>query len=189
MIFTSSAYLPYSLTYLSLNIILTDSKWRFYVFFALFTLELSLLTHPNGTFIPSSHIPAWLTNLLRLNTFYLLPFQLLSLARTASLTTNIFISQLTPPGKSTKQPSDFSDMTIKPQMQQQLAQIAQLSRAHSFEISRLLRLEFAPFEGDKKSTERLRKCMKKRLEIESIQKDPEVKDVINNLKRGMDQLE
>lgn len=80
-------------------------------------------------------------------------------------------------------------MTVKPQTQQQLTQIAQLSRAHNFEISRLLRLEFAPYKGDRPSTERLRKCMKKRLEIESVRNDPEVKNAIQNLRRNMDQLE
>ncbi|KAL1958829.1 hypothetical protein VTO42DRAFT_3666 [Malbranchea cinnamomea] len=154
--------------------------WRSYVFFALLTLELSLLTHPTGVFMPSVHLPFWLTKLLHLENYYLLPFQILSLARRVSVTLNIFISQLSPPvqNSQSKVLSAAEGAVITPQLQRQLVQLAQLSRVNDVEVTKLLQLELAPFKGDKEHVERLRREMKEWLEVGSAKESAEVKEAI-----------
>ncbi|KLJ07350.1 hypothetical protein EMPG_17173, partial [Blastomyces silverae] len=114
--------------------------WRFYTFFALLTLELALLTHQNGTFMPASYLPGWLSTLLNLDNFYLLPFQTLTLARNASMTLNIFISQLTPPDSSSSSSSSSSAAVssnggLTSQTQAQLTQLMHLARANEAEAT------------------------------------------------------
>ncbi|KAK2738920.1 hypothetical protein FQN55_009690 [Onygenales sp. PD_40] len=157
--------------------------WRFYTFFALLTLELSLLTHPNGIFMPSAHLPGWLCSLLKLDSFYLLPFQTLSLARSASLTLNIFISQLTPPDDSSsasKTPATANG-GLKPQTQAQLVQLTHLARANDAEVTRLLQLGLAPFKGDKESVAKLRRGMREGLVLGSVRDSKEVKEAVERV--------
>ncbi|KKZ67730.1 hypothetical protein EMCG_06597 [[Emmonsia] crescens] len=154
--------------------------WRFYTFFALLTLELALLTHQNGTFIPAAHLPPWLSTLLHLDTFYLLPFQTLTLARNASMTLNIFISQLTPPDSSSTSSAKTAAGAggLTPQTQAQLTQLTHLARANDAEATRLLQLGLAPFKGDKESVGKLRRGMKEGLILGSVRDAPEVKEAV-----------
>ncbi|KJF60896.1 membrane associated DnaJ chaperone [Coccidioides immitis RS] len=152
--------------------------WRFYTLFALFVLEVSLLTHRDGVFMPATYLPAWLSSLFSLNAFYLLPFQILSLARTASVTLNIFISQIAPPhASSSNQPS----ASLSPQAQQKLVQLAQLSRTCDMEATKLLQLQYTPFKGQKESVSRLRKGMKTSLIMGTVQESPGVQETIHNV--------
>ncbi|OJD17642.1 hypothetical protein AJ78_02292 [Emergomyces pasteurianus Ep9510] len=156
--------------------------WRFYTFFTLLTLELALLTHQNGTFMPGAHLPPWLSVLLHLDKFYLLPFQTLTLARNASMTLNIFISQLTPPAASSStSKSDPGGGGLTPQTQAQLTQLTQLARANDAEATRLLQLGLAPFKGDKKSVEKLRRGMKQGLILGSVRDAPEVQEAVKTV--------
>ncbi|KAK2796832.1 hypothetical protein FQN50_009393 [Emmonsiellopsis sp. PD_5] len=159
-------------------------QWRFYTFFALLTLELSLLTHPNGIFMPSAHLPGWLCSLLKLDTFYLLPFQTLALARSASLTLNIFISQLTPPGDSSSgsKTSATGNGGLTPQTQAQLVQLTHLARANDAEVTRLLQLGLAPFKGDEESVAKLRRGMREGLVLGSVRDSKEVKEAVERVK-------
>ncbi|KAK2828964.1 hypothetical protein FQN49_007226 [Arthroderma sp. PD_2] len=153
--------------------------WRFYTFFALLTLEVTLLTHPNATFIPSTYLPATLSKLLGLDTFYLLPFQILTLARTASVTINIFISQLTPPDeKSTKASKGKGEAGLSVQTQRQLAQIVQLANGQDAETNKLLGMDMLPFRGDSEGVERLRRGMKERLTREGVRESAEVQEAV-----------
>ncbi|WEW59844.1 hypothetical protein PRK78_005325 [Emydomyces testavorans] len=155
--------------------------WRFYTLFALFTLELTLLTHHNGVFMPSAYLPTWLSKLLGLDAFYLLPFQTLSLARTASVTLNIFISQIAPPQDPSS--TNSSSATLTPQAQQKLMQVAQLSRAHDMEATKLLQLNYIPFKGQRDLVSRLRKGMKTSLVMGTVQDSMEVEEAVANLAR------
>ncbi|KAF3484175.1 uncharacterized protein GIQ15_03499 [Arthroderma uncinatum] len=153
--------------------------WRFYTFFALLTLELTLLTHPNATFIPSAYLPATLSWLLGLDSFYLLPFQILALARTASVTINIFISQLTPPDeKSRGAGKGKGEGGLSVQTQQQLAQIAQLAHTQDSETAKLLGMDMIPFKGDSIGVQRLRRGMKEHLDREGARQTPEVQEAV-----------
>ncbi|OJJ48103.1 hypothetical protein ASPZODRAFT_130033 [Penicilliopsis zonata CBS 506.65] len=163
--------------------------WRFYTFAALITLEIALLTHPLALFMPVSLVPPALRDLIFSpsnsgpNHFYLLPFQIVTLARRASVTLHIFISQLTPPdpGKSTAE-------RLPPQLVQRLGQLTQLSRATEIEATRLLQLGLAPFRGDGESVTTLRKGMREGLVLGSVRGSPEVqravKTVIDRRKSG-----
>lgn len=168
-------------------------KWRFYTFFALLTLELTLLTHPNATFIPSAYLPATLSKLLRLDTFYLLPFQMLALARTASVTINIFISQLTPPEEKLRagRGKGQGEEGLSGQTQRQLTQIVQLAQAQDAEAAKLLGMDMLPFAGDADRVARLRRGMKERLSRDSVREAPEVRQAVqtvldrrNNSRKG-----
>ncbi|QSS61970.1 membrane associated DnaJ chaperone [Histoplasma capsulatum] len=154
--------------------------WRFYISFALLALELALLTHHNGTFIPASHFPTWLSTLLHLDAFYLLPFQSLILARNASMTLNIFISHLTPPDSSSSSSSSRSASAgnggLNPPTQAQLTQLVNLARANEAEATRLLQLGLVPFKGDEESAGKLRRGMKEVLVLGSVRDAPEVKE-------------
>ncbi|KAI9043533.1 J domain-containing protein [Aspergillus affinis] len=157
--------------------------WRFFTFAALITLELTLITHPGALFIPSTYIPPGLRDLLGISaekpTFYLLPFQILTLAQRASVTLHIFISQVTPPEVSQK-PSGPSDR-LHPQTMQRLAQLLQLSRTTDGEATRLLQLGFAPFRGDREGVATLRKGMKEGLVLSSVRASPGVQAAVGEV--------
>ncbi|EFR02970.1 hypothetical protein MGYG_05969 [Nannizzia gypsea CBS 118893] len=153
--------------------------WRFYMFFALLTLELALLTHPNATFIPSAYLPPTLSWLLGLDSFYLLPFQILSIARSASMTLNIFISYLAPPeSKSSGRSKGRGSEGLSVQAQQQLTQIMQLAQAQDAEGAKLLGMDMLPFQGDEEGVSRLRREMKERLERDAVRQAPEVRQAV-----------
>ncbi|OAL71048.1 hypothetical protein A7D00_4710 [Trichophyton violaceum] len=163
--------------------------WRFYTFFALLTLELTLLTHPNATFMPGAYLPAMLSNLLGLDRFYLLPFQILSLARTASMSMNVFISQLAPP-EATLQASRSKGRGgegLGVQAQKQLTQIVQLAQAQDAESAKLLGMDMLPFRGDVDRVGRLRRGMKERLRREEAGQAPEVQQAIAAAKQRRQQ--
>ncbi|KAE8144717.1 hypothetical protein BDV25DRAFT_166208 [Aspergillus avenaceus] len=158
--------------------------WRFFTFAALITLELALVTQPRALFFPVSYIPLELRNLLGISTkapsFYLLPFQILTLAQRASVTMHIFISQVTPPEVS-KGSSSAPGERIHPQTMQRLAQLVQLSRATDGESTRLLQLGFAPFQGDRESVATLRKGMKEGLVLSSVRASSGVQQAVGEV--------
>lgn len=154
------------------------NQWRFFTFAALITLEAALVTRPKALFMPGLYIPPAVRSLLGFSpTFYLLPFQILTLAQRASVTLHIFISQLTPPEVS-KGSSSAPGERIHPQTMQRLAQLGQLSRATDGEATRLLQLGLAPFRGDREGTATLRKGMKEGLVLSSVRASPEVQQAI-----------
>lgn len=129
--------------------------------------------------MPSNLLPQGLRDLLHLSTnppsFYLLPFQILTLARRASVTLHIFISQITPPDMSkTSAPGE----RLHPQTLQRLGQLVHLARATDTEATRLLQLGFAPFRGDREAVGTLRKGMKEGLVLSSVRGSREVQQAV-----------
>lgn len=145
------------------------------------TLEIALVTTPSAIFTPASFLPPGLRSLLGVSvdrpSFYLLPFQILTLARRASVTLHIFISQISPP-EAKKSPASAG---LKPQTVRQLAQLLQLARVTDGEATRLLQLGFAPFRGDKQSVTTLRRGMKEGLVLGGVRQSPEVKEAVQQV--------
>lgn len=135
--------------------------------------------------MPTLYIPAPVRELLGIITddkshFYLLPFQILTLARQVSITLHIFISQLTPPDLTKKQSSTSTPGDkLSTQTMQRLAQLLHLTRATDAEASRLLQMGYAPFYGDKNATAALRKGMKEGLVLSSVRASPEVQGAVH----------
>ncbi|KAJ9237150.1 hypothetical protein DTO207G8_1452 [Paecilomyces variotii] len=155
--------------------------WRFYSFALLVTLEIALVTHPSAILMPASFLPPGFRSLLGIFVdqpgFYLLPFQILTLARRASVTLHIFISQISPPEPKASPAS----AGLKPRTVQQLGQLQQLSRVTDAEATRLLQLGFAPYRGDKESVATLRRGMKEGLVLGAVRQSPEVKEAIQQV--------
>lgn len=159
---------------------------------SLFTLEVALLTHPTGVFMPSLYLPNWLSNMLQLDTFYLLPFQILSLARAASMALNIFISQVAPPDQSQQAASSSSSSAgaaLTQQHKRLIMQLGQISRLNDAQTNKLMQMEFAPFKGDKGKVGKLRKGMKDWVSVGSMKERPEVRHAVNRvLERRKDEV-
>ncbi|KAL4792738.1 hypothetical protein BDV19DRAFT_391864 [Aspergillus venezuelensis] len=137
--------------------------WRFFAFAALFTLNLTLISHQGPVFISSR--------------FFLLPWQIMKMAETISLSLHIFISQIAPPEAK----NDDSPDRLYPQTVQRLGQLLQLSRATETEATRLLQLGYAPFKGDKESVATLRKGMKEGLVLSSVRGSPGVQQAVKEV--------
>ncbi|KAJ5225077.1 Heat shock protein DnaJ N-terminal [Penicillium chermesinum] len=134
--------------------------WRFYTFAALLTLELTLITHPQAVFMPTAYLPTFVSAWLPKNSFYLLPFQILTLARRASITLHIFISQAAPPQSGSL---SIGGDKIPQATLQRLSQLAAATRATDVEATRMLQLGLAPFRGDRESVSALRRGMQEGL--------------------------
>ncbi|KAJ5558067.1 Heat shock protein DnaJ N-terminal [Penicillium sp. DV-2018c] len=150
--------------------------WRFFTFGAMLTLELGLITHPQAVFMPTAYLPAALQALLPQNSFYLLPFQILTLARRASILLHIFISQAAPP--SAKASDNGKGDKISPKTMESLGQLVHLTRATDVEATRLLQLGLAPFRGDRESVSTLRRGMKEGLILGGVRSSPEVQRAV-----------
>ncbi|KAL5334838.1 hypothetical protein BJX70DRAFT_402137 [Aspergillus crustosus] len=137
--------------------------WRFFAFAALFTLNLTLISHQGPVFISSE--------------LFLLPWQIMSMAETISVSLNIFISQIAPPGAKEAGSPD----RLYPQTVQRLAQLLQISRATDTEATRLLQLGLAPFQGDKESVVTLRKGMREGLVLSSVRASPGVQQALKEV--------
>ncbi|EED12641.1 membrane associated DnaJ chaperone, putative [Talaromyces stipitatus ATCC 10500] len=162
--------------------------WRFYTFAALVVLELVLVTQPFSLVISSTYIPTFLRSYIGLSknqtaqVLYLLPFQMISLARRVSITVHIFISQIAPLYVS-RQTSSASGGGLKPETLQRLGHVAQLSRMTDTEASRLLELSLSPFRGDRESVSVLRRGMKEGLVLGSVRSASEVQEAVAQVQR------
>lgn len=112
--------------------------------------------------------------------FYLLPFQIASLARRVSVTLHIFISQIAPPdvdrGSSASKTEGLSPRTVR-----QLGQVAQLARVTDVEATRLMQLGLAPFRGDRESVGTLRRGMREGLVLSSVRGSREVQQAVGEV--------
>ncbi|KAJ5180830.1 hypothetical protein N7492_004040 [Penicillium capsulatum] len=157
--------------------------WRFYTFGAMIFLELAMVTHPKATLMPMAYLPeavrAWIPG----GTFYLLPFQVLSLARSASITLHIFISQIAPKETNNSNGGD----KVNPQTIKQVTQLVQATRATDMEATRALQLSLAPFRGDRESVTALRRGMKEALILGGVRASDGVQrammEVVERVKR------
>jgi hypothetical protein len=165
-------------------------QWRFYTFAAMVALELVLVTQPFSLVISADYLPTLirpyvgLANTKSVPVLYLLPFQIISLARRVSVTVHIFISQITPlyvPRSASSVKGGAG--ALKPETLQQLGQVAQLSRMTDTEASRLLDLSLSPFRGDQESVSVLRRGMKEGLVMGSVRNAPEVQEAVAQVQR------
>lgn len=147
--------------------------WRYSTFVGLFILEYHTITRPFSSPI--------LTKLLNpfLSTFTwhspLLPFQLVSLARKATFTLFIALSQLSglfpqPQSKTTTPSSEYD--------QQQLVRLEGVAMAHEVEATRLLAMDMTPFANDEAGKKDLRDRIREWLVNNTIRSDPEVRDAM-----------
>lgn len=147
------------------------------------------MTQPLTVFMPYNYLPQGLQPILTAYippaaSFYLLPFQTISLARRMSITIHIFISQITPASMSRKATSnnDNGSSPVTRETAQRLGQLAQLSRMAELESSRLLDLTLSPFRGEQQSVATLRRGMKEGLVLGSVRNVPEVKEAVARAK-------
>lgn len=148
--------------------------WRYYTFLALFVLEMYTISRP--------YPPLFLTKLfnpiLGLTQHPpLLPFQLLSLARKATFTLFIALSQL---GGLFPQPLASTSANSQHD-QQQLARLEGIANGGEQEASRLLAMDMAPFAGDDQGTSDLKGKIREWLVNNTIRADPEVRDAMGRV--------
>ncbi|KAJ5782127.1 Heat shock protein DnaJ N-terminal [Penicillium paradoxum] len=162
--------------------------WRLFTFGAMLTLELGVITHPQAVFMPIAYLPAALQAWLPKHSYYLLPFQILTLARRASIILHIFILQSAPPSSNEKGSGD----KISPQTMQRVGQLVQLTRTTDLEATRMLQLGLAPFRGDRESASSLRRGMREGLILGGVRSSPEVQravaQVVERRKAGSDSM-
>lgn len=144
---------------------------------------MTLITHSHlAVFTPASLLPEGLRNLLHISpdfaSFYLLPFQVLKIARQASIILHIFISQLTPPELAKSSSSSTPGERLSSQTMQKLGQVVNLSRTTDLEATRLLQMGYAPFRGDREGIATLRKGMKEGLVLSGVRSSPEVQQAV-----------
>ncbi|KAJ5707958.1 Heat shock protein DnaJ N-terminal [Penicillium malachiteum] len=149
--------------------------WRFYTFAAMLTLEITLITHPQAVFMPTTYLPDSIQALLPTNSYYLLPFQILTLARRASITLHIFISQAAPQSSRT---AGTNGDRIPPQTMQRMGQLVAATRAADVEATRMMQMGLAPFRGDRESVSALRRGMKEGLILGGVRTSPEVQKAV-----------
>ena len=146
--------------------------WRYLTFASLFVLEYHTVTRP--------YFSPLLTKILNpiLGTLTahapLLPFQLIILARKATFTSFVALSQL---GNLFPQPPSMT-ATSSQLDQHQLARLEGISQASQAEASRLLQMDMAPFVGDEPGTKELRGRIREWLVNNTIRSDPEVRDAM-----------
>jgi len=147
--------------------------WRYLTLSGLFFLEYHTITRPYSSPI--------LTKVLNpfLGTFTwhppLLPFQLVSLARKATFTLFIALSQL---GQLFPQPQPTNNKPTSEHDQQQLVRLEGIATAHEVEASRLLAMDMTPFAKDEAGKKELRDRIREWLVNNTIRSDPEVRDAM-----------
>ena len=147
--------------------------WRYFAFIALFVLEVHTLTRPYFSPILTKIFNPVLATVTGHPP--LLPFQLLILARKATFTLFIALSQL---GSLFPQPPASSSSNLSAHEQQQLARLEAIAKANDAEVGRLLALDMAPFAGDEQGTKELRGRVREWLVNNTIRNDPEVRDAM-----------
>ena len=144
--------------------------WRYFAISAVALLELTLLTHEWSTPQAFSLVGSTLYRLFPdLFPTHLLPFQILAVARRMSISINIFISQLAPPGSQQAQAiqSRQNELLLN-HMTQSVIRIDQ-------EANNLVNLGFAPYKGDRQMVDRLRGSMTESITLGTLRQSAEVR--------------
>lgn len=162
--------------------------WRYLILAASFALETYLITHdvptlPTILATPLHYIQTY-TTLSNLLPPHLLPFQLLNLTSSLTLSLNIFISQISALFP-TSSPSDPNDTTALrawlTALTTNLSAIsAQTSRIDA-ETTTLLQTQLAPYKGDPASVRDLRRGMKEGMVLGSVKMHPEVQAAVRRV--------
>jgi hypothetical protein len=146
--------------------------WRYLAISSLAFLELYFLTHDwKAPYLSMrvAELAHWLVPGILPS--HLLPFQILALARRISISLNIFISQLAPQAGRSSAEQDH-------QIQAQISHLHQIAARVDAEATGLLGLGFAPFKGEKKHVEALKKGMKEGMVTSAVRSTPEVREAV-----------
>jgi len=149
-------------------------KWRYLAFTALCVFEFYTITRPTSAALS---IVNPVLQALTTHPPYI-PFQILILARKATITLFIAISQL---GPLLQDPQQAPVQSIELSQQQQLDRLTQVARGNEVEATRLLALDMAPFAGDEQALNDVRGKMKEWLVQNTIRADPEVRDAVGRV--------
>jgi hypothetical protein len=149
--------------------------WRCFAVACMAFLELYFLTHvwepPKLAVLWAAMIQKAVPDLLPP---HLVPFQVLTLARRMSMSTNIFISQLAPPKARDAAAREM-------QTQQQISHLAQAAGRLDAESGGLLQLGMTPFKGDVGKSEKLRRGMKESLVASTLKRHPQVRAAVQRV--------
>lgn len=150
--------------------ILTSDKWRYLTYGFLAVLELYTLTRP--------YFPPFLVKVINptLQLWFqpaLLPFQLLVLARKLALTVFIAVSQLGAHFQAAGPEPSASTVNL-----QTLNHLEHNARMNAAEVSRLLQLGMAPYEGDTAGQKDLKEKIQEWLVQNTIRSDPTVREAV-----------
>lgn len=150
--------------------------WRWVIFGALAILEMHMITRPY-----TSPILAKVVNpLLEWTTLgrhpQMLPFQLVQLARKATFTLFIAVSQIG--GLMAQQKPTASGAAMGQHEMAQLARLETIAQNTDAEAARLLALDTAPFVGDEVATKELQGKIREWLVTNTVRADPEVRDAV-----------
>lgn len=149
--------------------------WRYVIFGALMILEIHFLTRP---YDPALLYKAINPVLETISTHPpLLPFQFIELARKATFTLFLALSQigsLFPPDPLSSTPK----RALPQQEMQQLVRLEQTAKGMEAEASRLLAMDTAPFIGDEQGTKDLGNKVREWLVTNTIRADPQVRDAM-----------
>ncbi|KAF3345271.1 Cutinase [Verticillium dahliae VDG2] len=115
----------------------------------------------------------------------LLPFQLIALARKASITLYIAFNQLGPLidvllAGGPPQPDDDDDANAQESLHQGLERLDALARGLDHDAAKLLSMEMVPYAGDAEALGAVRAKVKDWLGQNTIRADPMVKDAVGN---------
>ena len=149
-------------------------KWRYLAFTALCTFEFHTITRPTSAALSIVNL---VLQALTTHPPYL-PFQIVTLARKATITLFIAISQL---GPLLQDPQHAPVQNTELSQQQQLDRLIQVARGSEVEATRLLALDMAPFAGDEQALKDVRGTMKEWLVQNTIRADPEVRDAVGRV--------
>lgn len=152
--------------------------WRYLFSFALLVLECHTISRPYMGPLLTKVVNPLLGKMTRHPP--LLPFQLLVLARKATFTVFIAISQLSGLFPSSTPPAGGAAVR-SPEEMQQLARLEQLAQATDAEAGRLLQMDMSPFVGDAEGTRELRAKVREWLVTNTIRADPEVRDAMGKV--------
>lgn len=149
--------------------------YRWLVLITLCTFELWTVTRP--TFPPILNaFNAVLTTTTSHPPY--LPFQLISLARKATITIYIALSQIGPLLSEqlikTQKPTENAEKAL----QQGLERLEALNKSLDGDVIRLLDMELAPYKGDREATSNLQGKMREWLIQNTIRADPMVRDAL-----------
>ena len=148
--------------------------WRYVIFAGLVVLELHFVTRPYTSPLLEKILNPLLGHTTQHPPF--LPFQMIQLARKATFTSFIALSQI---GALLPQATPMtSTQTLSQQDMQQLSRLETIAKNTEVEATRLLGMEAAPYVGDEQGTKDLSNKVREWLVNNTIRADPEVRDAM-----------
>lgn len=172
------------------------SYWRYLILSTIFTVELYLLTHsdislaamtssiPLLKYLPVTQIYTVIQTRTKLGGIlppHLLPFQILSILRTLSISMNIFISQLAPSSNQTSTDPSKQMAALLSNLNNGLTHLSTAAARTDAESTSLLQLQLTPYKGNAGKIERLREGMREGVVTGALRARPEVKAAIEKV--------